>query len=229
MEGVPAIDEAASKMDTIYRTQRHIYDVTRKYYLLGRDELISGLDVPEGGTVLEVACGTGRNLIAAARRYPAARFYGFDISHQMLETARENIARAGLSDRVQISWGDASMFTGEALFGVDRFDRVFISYALSMIPPWQAALRQGLFATRNGGSLHIVDFGEQVRLPRSFRAVLRAWLRKFSVEPREDLEDELLRLAEETGSTLKLSRLYRDYARLAVMTRTGEVSRQPLK
>ena len=60
----------ADLMDGIYRHQRHIYDATRKFYLLGRDEMIEGLAVPSGGSVLEIGCGTGRNLIAAARRYP---------------------------------------------------------------------------------------------------------------------------------------------------------------
>ena len=72
----------------MYRYQRHIYDLTRKYYLLGRDRLIAGLDVPPGGTVLEVGCGTGRNLVLAARRYPAARLFGLDISAAMLDTAQ---------------------------------------------------------------------------------------------------------------------------------------------
>ncbi|TIM21480.1 MAG: SAM-dependent methyltransferase, partial [Mesorhizobium sp.] len=55
----------AELMDGVYRWQRHIYDLTRKYYLLGRDRLIDGLDVPVGGTVLELGCGTGRNIILA--------------------------------------------------------------------------------------------------------------------------------------------------------------------
>ena len=42
-------------MDGVYRYQRHIYDLTRKYYLLGRDGLIADLDVPAGGAVLEMA------------------------------------------------------------------------------------------------------------------------------------------------------------------------------
>ncbi|TIM52630.1 MAG: class I SAM-dependent methyltransferase, partial [Mesorhizobium sp.] len=74
-------------MDGVYRWQRHVYDLTRKYYLLGRDRLISGLDVPVGGTVLELGCGTGRNIVLAARLYPDARFFGLDISAEMLETA----------------------------------------------------------------------------------------------------------------------------------------------
>ena len=80
-------------MDGVYRYQRHIYDLTRKYYLLGRDRLLAGLDVPPDGTVLELGCGTGRNIVLAARRYPAARFFGLDISAAMLETAAASLAR----------------------------------------------------------------------------------------------------------------------------------------
>lgn len=78
----------AALMDGVYRHQRHIYDLTRKYYLLGRDTMIAGLDVPDGGTVLELGCGTGRNILHAARRYPRAVFSGLDISAAMLDTAR---------------------------------------------------------------------------------------------------------------------------------------------
>ncbi len=85
---------AAEKMDAIYRRQRFIYDATRRYYLLGRDRLIGSLKPPLGGAVLEVGCGTGRNLIRAAKRYPDARFYGIDISEAMLKSARTSVARA---------------------------------------------------------------------------------------------------------------------------------------
>ena len=56
----------AALMDRIYRRQRHVYDFTRKYYLLGRDELIERLAPPADSRVLEIGCGTARNLIAAA-------------------------------------------------------------------------------------------------------------------------------------------------------------------
>src|SRR6185503_5117746 len=90
-------------MDRIYRHQRHIYDLTRKYYLLGRDRMIDGLDVPAGGSVLELGCGTGRNIVLAARRYPEARFHGLDISAEMLETARAAIEREGIAGRVTLT------------------------------------------------------------------------------------------------------------------------------
>ena len=210
---------AAADMDAIYRYQRYIYDASRKYYLLGRDHLLDELQPPPGGTVLEVACGTGRNLVSAARRYPGARLYGFDISAAMLDTARAAIARRGLDDRVALCLGDATDFSGDRAFQVAAFDRVFISYALSMIPPWRAALRQALGALKPGGRLYIVDFGAQAGLPGWFRSGLNAWLARFSVEPRSELQAALAALAALPGYEVRSEQLYRGYAVYAVVTR----------
>jgi len=212
---------AAQHMDAIYRYQRYVYDLTRKYYLLGRDRLVGDMAPPEGGSVLEVACGTGRNLITAARRYRGTRFYGFDISNAMLDTARLSIRRSGLTGRIQIAHGDATSFSAREMFGVDKFDRVFISYALSMIPPWQGALQQALSVLAPGGQLFIVDFGNQARLPRWFKRGLRRWLAQFSVTPRDDLSTELDKIAGMPGFKVKRVPLYRGYAVYAVVTRTS--------
>lgn len=208
---------AARHMDGIYRYQRHIYDATRKFYLLGRDRLIEDLQPPAGGRVLEVACGTGRNLIRAARQYPDASFYGFDVSAEMLATARRSIASAGLSHRIIVAQGDAAAFDSRALFGVDGFDRVFISYALSMIPPWQRALEQALKAVAPDGSLHVVDFGCQQGWPRWFHMGLQAWLARFSVTPRVDLQVAMQRAASASNRTLRFAPLFADYARYGVI------------
>lgn len=207
----------AELMDGVYRWQRHIYDLTRKYYLLGRDRLIDGLDVPAGGTVLELGCGTGRNVILAAHRYPGARFYGLDISAEMLETAGAAIARENLSGRVMLAMGDATDFDAGALFGVERFDRIFVSYSLSMIPGWEKTVSAALAALSPNGSLHIVDFGQQEGLPGWFRALLRGWLKKFHVAPRESLREVLESESRRTGTSFHFRTLYRGYAWLAVI------------
>ncbi|MBA4047749.1 MAG: SAM-dependent methyltransferase [Sphingomonas sp.] len=199
-------------MDAIYRSQRHFYDLTRKYYLLGRDRLIEGLCPPGGGTVLEVGCGTGRNLIAAARRFPGARFFGIDISREMLTTASANIARAGLAERITLAQGDATAFDAPALFGVAQFDRVFQSYTLSMIPDWQGALREGASKLAPGGRLDLVDFGQQERLAGVFRRALFAWLAQFDVTPRAALGAALDDIAAAQGLSAQLTPLYRGYA-----------------
>ena len=202
-------------MDSVYAKQRHIYDLSRKYYLLGRDPLIAGLEVPPGGSVLEIACGTGRNLIHTARTYPDAQLYGFDISTEMLTTARRSVERAGLSSRIRLAEGNAEAFDPMELFGIEKFDRVLFSYSLSMIPDWQAAIEAGLATVAPGGSLHIADFGCQEDMPPLFSRVLRAWLAKFHVEPRAELETVLGDIA--GNATIEFEKLYRDYARLAVV------------
>nr|WP_264601895.1 class I SAM-dependent methyltransferase [Rhodobium gokarnense] len=208
-------------MDGIYRHQRHIYDATRKFYLLGRDHLISRLDPPQGGSVLEIGCGTGRNMLAAGRRYPYARFCGIDISEAMLKTAATNIARAGEIGRIRIAAADAANFDANALFGVPAFDRVVFSYTLSMIPPWREALRLGLSHLKPGGRAHIVDFGQQERLPAAFRGLLFAWLKGFHVTPRADLREALEEAAGEGGADVTFAPLYRGYAWYGEVGRSG--------
>jgi len=186
-------------MDAIYRTQRHFYDLTRKYYLLGRDRLIRHLSPPRGGSVLEIGCGTGRNLIVAAKAWPDARFFGIDISEAMLETARAKVAKAGLADRITLAQGDATAFDAQALFGRPVFDRVFQSYTLSMIPDWQGAIREAAAKLAPGGRLDIVDFGQQNGLPRLWRKLLFAWLAKFDVTPRATLRTVVEEVAAAQG------------------------------
>lgn len=199
-------------MDRIYQRQRHIYDLTRKYYLLGRDVMIQNLAPLPGGKVLEVGCGTGRNLILAARMHPHARFFGLDISPAMLDTARTNVARAGLAHRIMLAEADATGFDSEALFGVRRFDRIFLSYTLSMIPDWRAALDQASRLLGRGGRLELLDFGQQERLPGAFRATLFAWLARFDVTPRADLEQALSALAGRQGLAMTWEPTLRGYA-----------------
>ena len=193
-------------MDSVYRYQRLFYDVTRKYYLLGRDHLIAEMDVTPGQTVLEVACGTGRNLAAIGKSYPAARLYGFDISEQMLITAR-----AKLNGQAVLARGDATRFDPTDLFGVDAFDHIVLSYSLSMIPDWRGALREAVRHLGPGGALHVVDFGDQTRMPRWFRRGLLNWLARFHVAPRNELAAELNRIGFEGGALSTCRSLRRSY------------------
>lgn len=179
--------DAREVMDRMYRLQRHIYDLTRKYYLLGRDGLIERLDARPGEAVLEVGCGTARNLVKMARRYPQARFLGLDASAEMLKTAAAAVARAGLAGRIPLAQAYAQSFT-PATFGLDApFDRIVFSYTLSIIPGPVEALDNALAQLRPGGSLHVVDFGDAADLPGWFRRLLAWWLEKFHVAHRPEV------------------------------------------
>jgi S-adenosylmethionine-diacylgycerolhomoserine-N-methlytransferase len=177
----------AALMDDLYRHQRYIYDLTRKYYLFGRDRLIRELDLKPGERLIEVGCGTARNLIAIARRYPKARLYGLDASQEMLKTAEQAIARAGLSGRIKLIHAYAENLT-PALFGEEApFDRAVFSYSLSMIPDLRQSLKAASQALAPEGRIHVVDFGDLSGLGPLLAGLLRTWLRQFHVEPRVEI------------------------------------------
>ena len=174
-------------MDQVYRHQRYIYDLTRKYYLFGRDRLIRELALRPGERVVEVGCGTARNLIAIARRYPEARLFGLDASQEMLKTAGEAVRRAGLEGRITLAHGYAEALA-PAMFGEHQnFDRAVFSYSLSMIPQWQQALSAASRVVAPDGFIHIVDFGDLTALGRVGRRILLWWLARFHVAPRAEL------------------------------------------
>ncbi len=211
--GEPVAVDTASRMDRMYRHQRYIYDATRKFFLLGRDRLIAHLALRQGDVVAEIGCGTGRNLIALARRHPGVVFYGLDASAAMLDTARAHVERAGLAGRIHLAQGLGETLDAREQFGLARpFDAIVISYALTMIPAWPAVVERAVAQLRPGGMLAIVDFWDQRGLPRWFRRLLQSWLALFEVRPRRDLPDFLRRLARERGGNLAVESLFRGYA-----------------
>jgi S-adenosylmethionine-diacylgycerolhomoserine-N-methlytransferase len=136
----------------------------------------------------------------------------------MLTSATSAVARCGLNDKIRVAHGDATALDANALFGIASFDRVFISYSLSMIPDWPRVLDAAIALLAAGGSLHVVDFGGQEQLPQSFRTMLLRWLTLFDVTPRGDLEATLKRLASRPGADLRVERPLRGYVQLAVLT-----------
>jgi S-adenosylmethionine-diacylgycerolhomoserine-N-methlytransferase len=175
-------------MDRMYRHQRHIYDLTRKFYLLGRDRLIDRLELPPSPRILEIGCGTGRNLILLARRHPAAAIYGIDASAEMLATAERQVAHARLGHRVRLAQALAEGADPKLLFGIDDgFDAVVLSYVLSMIPGWRRIVERAVQLARPGGTVAAVDFAGGEGLPAACRVLLHAWLSLFGVTPRPEL------------------------------------------
>jgi S-adenosylmethionine-diacylgycerolhomoserine-N-methlytransferase len=212
---VPAGEVQVQSMDSMYRLQRYFYDFTRKYYLFGRDRLIARMPVAEGHRVVEVGCGTGRNLVLLARRHPDAHFYGLDAAHVMIETAQKKIAGNQLSQNIFVRQGLAEELNANAWFNIPAFERVFFSYSLSMIPTWPAALDTALNNLADGGELWIVDFWDQGGYPWPFPKMLRAWLSLFHVHHRPELLDYLRNLEASGLGKLTLESIGNRYAYLA--------------
>jgi S-adenosylmethionine-diacylgycerolhomoserine-N-methlytransferase len=202
-------------MDRMYRLQRYFYDLTRKYYLLGRDQLLEEMNVQPGDRVLEAGCGTARNLIILAKRHPAAMFYGLDASAAMLETAQAKADGSGAKNiELKTALADDVRFDGT--FGLaEKFDKIFFSYSISMIPPWRESIENALRNLKPGGELFIVDFYDQGDLPGPFRRFLRWWLAKFHVKFWPELMPYLESLQSSETAKVTIKSLFRRYSFIA--------------
>ena len=161
-------------LNRYYGTTRHVYDLTRRYYLFGRDRLLEDLLAEPWERLVEVGPGTGRNLLElrAARR--GAVLGGLEASDAMLEHAR---ARCPFAELRQ-GFAEDSDLAG--LLG-ERPDRILFSYSLSMMQDPVTALANARGALARGGEVAVVDFADFRGLPWPLRPVFRAFLGAFHV------------------------------------------------
>ena len=181
--GAPAADIRAAH-GRMYRPQKHIYDLTRSYYLLGRDRLIAELDaaarpdaarhrlrhrpqpradrpaLPGGSAVRP---GRGRADAGDRRREAAARRRARDPGPR---------GRRSTSTRRPCSATRAASTTSRS--------PTACRWSTTPRPPLRAAVRH----LAPGGTLHVVDFGDMAGLPGWFRRAMAAWLAKFHVRHR---------------------------------------------
>jgi len=80
----------------------------RKGYRAGMDAalLAAACDAPAGARVLEIGCGVGGALLAAASRRPGASFTGIEANPAAAALARENVVANGMAERVDIIEAD---------------------------------------------------------------------------------------------------------------------------
>jgi SAM-dependent methyltransferase len=126
--------------------------------------------LPEGGTLLDLGCGSGRLLVRLAHGRPDARIIGLDLSEPMLETGRQLVEREGLSNRVELRRGDITTFD-EDLPEQENIDVVSCNFALHHLPTQEIAARCleaiGRAGSRTGCGVWIYDFA-RLRHPRSW-------------------------------------------------------------
>jgi S-adenosylmethionine-diacylgycerolhomoserine-N-methlytransferase len=204
--------DVAYRMDRIYRPQRWIYDLTRRPYLIGRDPLLQGIGAKPGEAIVEIGCGTGRNLVKLARLYPRSRLIGVEPSTAMLETAAAAVHRHNVD--VHLVSGTAEGLSAADLGQPGGVDHVVFSYVLSMVDDPARAVDDALALLRSGGRLHVVDFADMAGLPRMAAGALRQWLRWFEVVPRPNAADRLDELAAAGDGRLDRIRLLGGYAEL---------------
>jgi 2-polyprenyl-3-methyl-5-hydroxy-6-metoxy-1,4-benzoquinol methylase len=174
--------------------------VTAKKILPGLDGLPAGL---EGGSVLEVGCGTGNLLVQLAKAFPKARVIGVDIEADSLAAARAKLAHAGLSERAEVRQGTVADTVTPG--SVDAVVMVEVLHEIGAgIRP--QVVRECGAALKPGGWMVIVDETypttlEEMRRPE-FKFPLMTGFEELlwgNVIPTREEQERLLREAGLTG------------------------------
>lgn len=137
-----------------YRWHAAVYDLTRWAFLFGRRQVLlqaAAKTVPQ--RILEIGCGTGRNLAELADCFPKAQIVGVDLSRDMLDRARPKLKKHGRRVALLHRAYDAPIAVGA------KFDLILFSYSLSMMNPGFAKVleicREDL---SEKGAVAVVDF-----------------------------------------------------------------------
>jgi SAM-dependent methyltransferase len=191
-------DERASVYDELYfRRGRYAFDddaatATWRRETEALERFVRHLDAG-GGSVLELACGTGLWTRFLAQR--ATRLVAVDSSPRMLERNRRRVADG------RVRYAQVDLFAWEQ---DERFDLVFAGFFLSHVPPgrWVSFWSKVARWIAPGGVLAFVDDSSGPDRPRSgdrvpdgpdFAHIRRLDERSFTIVKRFFLPEELER------------------------------------
>lgn len=170
LRGQPRSGSARERLQAFYAPQAARYDAFRARLLHGRDELIGRLPTAPGSVVVELGCGTGENLERFGERLAALRrLVLVDLCPALLERAR---ARAARHANVEVVEADITAHREPR-----PVDCVYLSYSLTMVDAWQAAIANAVRLLRPGGTLAVIDFYVSSARPRAQRVRHPAWER----------------------------------------------------
>ncbi len=112
----------------------------------------------EGGSALDVGCGSGRCAIALAQAFPKAKIFGYDAHPGSIERARKNARAAGVADRITFDVVDGTKLPASKFDFVSTFDVVHDS-----IDP-VGLMRSIHGALKPGGTYLMVEVNVSARL-----------------------------------------------------------------
>jgi len=143
----------------LYRRRARRYDFSAYlYYLAGfrylayREKAVRALNLKPGDTVVEIGCGTGLNFPLLREEVgPGGRIIGVDLTDKMLERARARVEERGWTN-VELVERDAANYGFP-----DGVNSIISTFALTLVPEFDAVIRNGARALAPGGRWAIAD------------------------------------------------------------------------
>lgn len=142
------------RLTSFYKGQAGDYDGFRKRLLHGRQEMLQSIPLPEQAVWVDLGAGTGANAEYVSEKIPQlSKVYQVDLCQPLLDVAKQRTEQNHWNNVVPVH-ADATLFTPEEGFA----DVVTLSYSLTMIPDWFAAIDNAYRILKPGGVIGIVDF-----------------------------------------------------------------------
>lgn len=136
---------------------------------------IGYLNIQPGETILDIGCGSGAEAIAAARLTgPAGQAAGLDITPEMIEAARRNAKKAGISN-VRFVSGDIQ----DLPFEDGTFDAVISNCVINHAKDKNKVYREIMRVLKSGGRFVVSDAVTQRPLPPEIKNDPEAWAQCF--------------------------------------------------
>jgi len=128
-------------------------------------------EIKPGNTVLDIGSGAGFDLYVAKRLTgESGRVCGIDLTREMVELARQNLAGSGLSDI------EVSLVSSEKIpYDDNTFDTVISNGVINLSPCKQELFQEIFRVLRNGGKLQFADVVLEKELPGTLVGSLEAW------------------------------------------------------
>ena len=165
------------------------------------DHILTKIQVRPGHTLLDIGCGWGALAIRAAQKY-GAKCVGITLSQNQFALAKERVARAGLSDRVEIRLEDYRDVSGsyDRITSVGMFEHVgarhlplYFSRICSLLKDGGIAMNHGITTSdpENGESAYgggefieqyVFPHGELVHIGAVLKAMQEGGLEALDVE-----------------------------------------------
>ena len=153
---IQRVFQSKAETKAFYDKISHVYDLLAEHSEGPiRRAGLEKLDAQLREKVLEIGCGTGHSLVSLAQSVgPTGKVYGLDLSERMLDVARDNLHKAGLAERVELTCGDAVKLA----YPSDALDAIFMSFTLELFdtPEIPKVLAECKRVLRPGGRIVVV-------------------------------------------------------------------------
>jgi cyclopropane-fatty-acyl-phospholipid synthase len=125
------------------------------------DHILTKIRVRPGDTLLDIGCGWGALVLRAANKY-GAKCVGVTLSENQAALAKELVAQAGLSDRIEIRLQDYRDLTGcyDRITSVGMFEHVGLKHLPTYFSKIRSLLADDGLAMNHGITSTDADSGE---------------------------------------------------------------------